>query len=110
MISQREVDPAELEREEDCDEEPAIRMNMLITIVEEADCCKDYVGTTTGIVVKKNCYEFNAAKTTTSGYSMVEDDAKVKQGLLKKPSWCARVCHRQRGHGQHVREGHWSGV
>ena len=83
MISQREVDPAELEREEDCDEEPAIRMNISITIVEEADCCKDYVGTTTRIVVKKNCYEFNADKTTTSGYSMVEDDAKVKQGLLE---------------------------
>ena len=49
MISQREVDPAELEREEDCDEEPAIRMNISITIVEEADCCKDYVGTTTRI-------------------------------------------------------------
>ena len=102
------MDPAELEREEDCDEEPAIRMNISITIVEEADCCRDYVGTTTRIVVKENSYEFNADKTTTSGCSMVEDDAKVKQGLLE--SWCASVCHRQRGNGQHVSEAHCSGV
>ena len=43
-----EVNPSKLEREEDCcDEEPATRRNVPITIVGEADCCTDYAATTT---------------------------------------------------------------
>jgi hypothetical protein len=62
MISLREVNH-ELEREEDCDMEPATR-NMPITIVEEEECYEDV----------------STATTTTSGFSMV--GVKNKQGLL----------------------------
>ena len=59
MISFRKVDPAELEREEDCcDREPAI-----MTIVEETCCDEDH-----------------AEQTMTFHYDAV--GVKVKQGLL----------------------------
>ena len=59
MISLREVN-LKLEREEDCDKEPATEY-VLNTIVEEEDCCKDYLVTTTtsaystvGIIEEEN--------------------------------------------------------
>ena len=60
MSLAREVNH-ELEREEDCNKEPAVEY-VLNNIVEEEYCCKDY------------------AATTTSDYSTV--GVKNKQGLL----------------------------
>ena len=85
MISLREVN-LKLEREEDCDKEPATEY-VLNTIVEEEDCCKDYLVTTTtsaystvGIIEEENCCKDYVATTTTSNYGTVGD--KNKQGLL----------------------------
>ena len=57
------MNPSELKREEDCDEEPITREDMPITIVEEEYSCQVY-----------------AATTTKSDYGMVGD--KIKQELL----------------------------
>ena len=65
MSLEREVNQSELEREEDCDEEPATREDVPITIVGEADCCNVF------------------AATTTLDYSAVGGDNRVKQGLLE---------------------------
>ena len=63
MSLAREVNQPELEREEDCYEEPATREDMPITIVEEKYSCKVY-----------------AAMTMTSDYGTVGN--KIKQELL----------------------------
>jgi hypothetical protein len=39
MSLAREVNQRELEREEDCNEDPATREDMPITIIEEEDSC-----------------------------------------------------------------------
>ena len=65
MSLAREVNQPELEREEDCYEEPATREDMPITIVEEKYSCKVY-----------------AAMTMTSDYGTVVGDNRNKQGLL----------------------------
>ena len=84
MISLREVNH-ELEREEDCDKEPATKY-MLNTIVEEEDSYEDYAATTTktaystvGIVEEENCCKDCVVTTMTSDFGTERDRVTVPE-------------------------------
>ena len=83
MSLRREVNQSELEREEDCDEEPATREDVPNTIVEEADCRLQAAS-------RLQAAGRMPIRATTSDYSTVGDDAKVNRGCSK----AFRVCQR----------------
>ena len=81
MSLAREVNQPELEREEDCYEEPATREDTPMTIAEE-EKCQEAASVTETAHSYCHCYEASAVKTTTSIYGTVGGDNRNKQGLL----------------------------
>ena len=83
MISLREVDPARLELDEDCEYEMlATRSDVSRTIIVEAT--KEYVA--------EDCYEVYAVKTRTFHYNVVGDGTVGTCGEVRQQGTSQRVC------------------